>query len=147
MRNKASRKSWWMLNTLLTHTQPCTSFFVGTDICITQLLNQPPTMTTNHLNLPHNINPNLISILKPGLNPQTGLWSCEDQPKCPHFLKISPLCHYFGTQHIASIRTETETHSFLVSSSYSGPKHLSLERDALLFDWCVPRLGPKLLPK
>lgn len=141
MRNKASRKSWGMLNTLLINTQPCPTIFVGTDICITQLLNQPPTMTTNHLNLPHNMNPNLISTLKPGLNPHKG----EDQPKCPHLLRISLLCHYYGTQHVASIRTEADY--FLVSSSYSGPKHLSLERDVLLFDWCHPSAWPQAPPQ
>lgn len=32
---------------------------------------------------------NLTLTLKPGLNPQTALWSCEDWPKCPHKAEMS----------------------------------------------------------
>lgn len=40
--------------------------------------------------------------LKSASSPQTGLWRWDDQPKCPHFSKLSSLCcwnEYFGTQH------------------------------------------------
>lgn len=47
-----------------------------------------------------NLNQFLTSTLKPQLIHQTVLWSYENQPKYPHFLK-NPHFEYFGTHYVA----------------------------------------------
>lgn len=93
-------------------TQTHTHNLYGTN----PILIRTQMITTNPLTLTRisKVNPILTSSLKSSLYPQSGLWYCEDQPKFPHFLKMSSLSSQnmnFGAQCAASTRVHTLTHT------------------------------------
>lgn len=74
------------------------------------------TVVRTLIDIMHSLAPylNPTTTLKPNLNPQTALWRCVDQPKCPHNVKMTLKLWFLtkiGSHNYRKTNTHTRTHT------------------------------------